>query len=199
MSIYRIRRIRRHLNLRCRQVRKFKATTNSKHRLPVVDNLINQNFITDAPNKVWVTDITYIPTKEGWLYLATHKDIFNGEIVGYAMDSRMTQELVKRSLLMAVKNRKPQPGLIHHSDRGSQYCAYEYQKLLKFLNIIPSMSSYDNAPMESFFGTLKNELVHYRRYITRKEAIKDITEYIEVFGNRLDHNKGSTTYHPVSF
>jgi len=132
----------------------------------VVDNLINQNFITDAPNKVWVTDITYIPTREGWLYLATHKDIFNGEIVGYAMDSHMRESLVKNSLLMAIHKRKPGAGLIHHSDRGSQYCAYEYQKLLKFFNIIPSMSRkgncYDNAPMESFFGTLKNELVHHR-------------------------------------
>jgi len=135
VSLYRIRRIRRNLNLRCKQVKKFKATTNSKHRLPVVDNLINQNFITDAPNKVWVTDIPYIPTREGWLYLATHKDIFNGEIVGYAMDSHMREGLVKNSLLMAIHKRKPGAGLIHHSDRGSPY---EYQKLLKFFNIIPS-------------------------------------------------------------
>ena len=107
----------------------------------MVDNLINQNFITDAPNKVWVTDITYIPTREAWLYLATHKDIFNGEIVGYAMDSHMRESLVKNSLLMAIHKRKPGAGLIHHSDRGSQYCAYEYQKLISGL-LLPSVRNH---------------------------------------------------------
>ncbi len=108
VGIYRIRRIRRELGIKCKQVKRFKATTDSKHSLPVADNLLNQNFTVDVPDKVWVSDITYISTKEGWLYLVTHKDLFSGEIVGYVMDSRMTQELVKRSLLMAVKKRKPQ-------------------------------------------------------------------------------------------
>lgn len=203
IGIYRIRRIRKELGLRCKQVKRFRATTDSKHSFPVADNLLNQNFTGDAPNRVWVSDITYISTKEGWLYLVTHKDLFNGEIVGYAMDSRMTQELVKRSLLMGINKRKPQPGLIHHSDRGSQYCANSYQKLLKFFNIIPSMSRkgnpYDNAPMESFFGTLKNELIYHNRYATRKEAIKNITEYIEVFYNRQRLQQRLNYLSPVEF
>ncbi|MEM4406759.1 MAG: IS3 family transposase [Candidatus Methanomethylicaceae archaeon] len=137
-------------------------------------------------------------------YLVRYKDLFNGEIVGYAMDSRMTQELVKRSLLMAVNKRKPQPGLIHHSDRGSQYCANNYQNMLKLLNIIPSMSRkgnpYDNALLwKSFFGTLKNELIYHKRYATRKEAIKDIIEYIEIFYNRQRLQERLGYLSPVEF
>lgn len=203
VGIYRIRRIRKMLGIQCKQVKKFKATTDSKHSFPVADNLLNQNLTVDAPNKVWVSDITYISTRQGWLYLVTHKDLFNGEIVGYAMDSRMTQDLVKRSLLMAVNRRKPAPRLIHHSDRGSQYCANSYQRLLEFLNIIPSMSRkgncYDNAPMESFFGTLKNELIYHRKYATRKEAIKDITDYIEIFYNRQRLQERLGYLSPVEF
>jgi len=187
-GIYRIIKIRKNLGIRCRQIKRYKVTTDSKHRLPVANNLLEQRFEATSPNQIWTSDITYIPTHEGWLYCATHKDLYNGEIVGYALDSRLTKELVMRSLLMAVRIRKPKPGLIHHSDRGIQYCSHEYGKLLKHLGIKSSMSRkgncYDNAPMESFFGTLKNELIHHRRYATRKEAIKDITEYIEVFYNR---------------
>jgi len=134
---------------------------------------LRQDFEVSSPNKVWVSDISYIPTDEGWLYLAAHKDLFNGEVVGYVLDSRITQQLVRKSLLMAVNRRKPHPGLIHHSDRGSQYCASEYQKLLKLFNIIPSMSRkgncYDNAPMESFFGTLKNELIYQKRDMLQRK------------------------------
>jgi len=188
VGICRIRRIRKKLGICCKQKRKFKATTNSKHKLPVAENLLEQKFEATAPNKVWVTDITYIPTDEGWLYLAGHKDIFNGEIVGYAMDARMTKELVNKSLLRAVAGKRPTTGLIHHSDRGSQYCSYEYRELLDHLGMRVSMSRkgncYDNAPMESFWGTLKNELVHHRRYTSRQEAIQEITEYIEIFYNR---------------
>lgn len=187
-GIYRIRRIRKKLGIRCKQKRRFKATTNSKHTLPVAENLLEQKFEAIAPGKVWVTDITYIPTEEGWLYLAGHKDIFTGEIVGYAMDARMTKELVNKSLLQAVIKKRPSIGLIHHSDRGSQYCAYEYRNLLDRLGMKASMSRkgncYDNAPMESFWGTLKNELVYHSRYKSRQEAICEITEYIEVFYNR---------------
>jgi len=130
----------------------------------------------------------YIPTDEGWLYLAGHKDLFHGEIVGYAMGARITKNLVSQSLFRAVAAKRPPEGLIHHSDRGSQYCAYEYQDILGQFKMRASMSGkgncYDNAPMESFWGTLKQELVHHKRYRTRQEAIEDIMEYIEVFYNR---------------
>lgn len=184
----RIKRLRRKLGLRCKQVRKFKATTNSNHSLPVAENLLDQDFATERPGQVWVTDITYIPTQEGWLYLAGVKDVHTCELVGYAMGSRMTQELTGQALIRAVKYKRPAPGLIHHSDRGSQYCASSYQALLKQFHMRPSMSRkgncYDNAPMESFWGTLKNELVHHRCYATREQAKAEITEYIEIFYNR---------------
>jgi len=188
VGICRIRRIRKKLGIRCKQKRKFKATTDSKHALPVAENLLNQQFEVTRPNEVWVSDITYIPTEEGWLYLAGHKDLFMGEIVGYAMGNRITKNLVSQSLFKAVAAKRPGPGLIHHSDRGSQYCAHEYRRLLDQFKMRASMSRkgdcYDNAPMESFWGTLKNELVHHSRYETREQAIREITEYIEVFYNR---------------
>lgn len=202
-GICRIRRIRKKLGLRCKQTRKFKATTNSKHTLPVAENLLGQKFEATAPNVVWVSDITYIPTDEGWLYVAGHKDIFTGELVGYAMDSRMTKELVNRSLLQAVTKKSPARGLIHHSDRGSQYCAHEYRSLLDKLGIIASMSRkgncYDNAPMESFWGTLKSELVHHSHYRNRNEAKQEITEYIEVFYNRQRKQERLGYLSPVAY
>jgi len=188
VGICRIKRIRKKLGIRCKQKRKFKVTTHSKHKLPVAENLLKQQFKVYQPNSVWVSDITYVPTDEGWLYLAGHKDLFNSEIVGYAMGERLTRNLVSQSLLKAVAVKRPAGGLIHHSDRGSQYCAYEYQRMLSHFNLRASMSGtgncFDNAPMESFWGTLKQELVHHRRYRTRQEAIQDITEYIEIFYNR---------------
>ena len=188
VGVCRIRRIRKKLGIRCKQAKKYTVTTDSRHTFPVADNLLDQQFEAAAPNNVWVSDITYIPTDEGWLYLAGHKDLFNGELVGYAMGERITKSLVSQSLFRAVAAQRPAEGLIHHSDRGSQYCSYEYQELLGQFEMRPSMSRkgncYDNAPMESFWGTLKQELVHHRRYRTRQEAIQEITEYIEVFYNR---------------
>ena len=188
VGICRIKRIRRKLGIRCKQKRKFKATTNSKHTLPVAENILGQQFKVAAPNKVWVSDITYVPTDEGWLYVAGHKDIFTGTIVGYAMGERLTRNLVSQSLFRAVAAKRPPQGLIHHSDRGSQYCSHKYRNLLDSFGLIASMSRkgncFDNAPMESFWGTLKQELVHHRRYRIRQEAIGDITEYIEIFYNR---------------
>jgi len=188
VGICRIRRIRKKLGLRCKQRRKFRATTDSRHNHPVAENLLNQGFETAMPNQVWVSDITYIPTEEGWLYLAGHKDLFTGEIVGYALGNRITKHLVSHSLFRAVAAKRPGPGLIHHSDRGSQYCAHEYRRLMDQFTMRVSMSRkgdcYDNAPMESFWGTLKNELIHHYRYKTREQAIRQITEYIEVFYNR---------------
>lgn len=189
VGICRIKRIRKELGLRCRQKKKFRVTTDSKHHLPVAPNLLDRRFAVAAPNKAWVTDITYIATDEGWLYLAGVKDLFNGELVGYALDSRMTQNLVTQALFRAVAGKRPGNGLIHHSDRGSQYCAHAYQKLLRHFGMQVSMSRkgncWDNAPMESCWGSLKNELVHHRRFATREQARSEITEYIEIFYNRV--------------
>ena len=188
VGICRIKRIRRTLGLRCKQKRKFKVTTDSRHTLPVAENLLGQQFKVYEPNTVWVSDITYVPTDEGWLYLAGHKDLFTGEIVGYAMGARLSRNLVSQSLFRAVVAKRPAQGLIHHSDRGSQYCSHEYTRILEQCGLQASMSGrgncFDNAPMESFWGTLKQELIHHRRYRSRQEAMRDITEYIEIFYNR---------------
>ena len=188
-GVCRIKRLRKKLGIKCKQKRKFKVTTDSNHTLPVAENLLEQRFEATAPNQIYVTDITYIPTDEGWLYLAGHKDIFTGEIVGYAMGARMTKSLVTQSLFRAVSAKRPGKGLIHHSDRGSQYCSHEYRRILDQFGMKASMSRkgncYDNAQMESFWGTLKQELVYHRRYTSRRQAIQDITEYIEIFYNRL--------------
>lgn len=187
-GVSRIKRLRKKLGICCKQKRKFKATTSSDHGLPVAPNLLQQDFSTERPNQVWVTDITSIATGEGWLYLAGLKDLHTCEIVGYMLDERMTKDLVSRALFGAVAHKRPPPGLIHHSDRGSQYCAHDYQRLLNQFGMRCSMSRkgncYDNAPMESFWGTLKTELVHHRRYETRAQARNEITEYIEMFYNR---------------
>lgn len=203
IGVHRIKRIRRKLGLRCKQKRKFKATTNSNHSLPVAENLLDQKFVASAPNRVWVTDITYVRTDEGWLYLAGHKDLFTGQVVGYAMSNRMTKNLVSQSLFRAVTFKRPPAGLIHHSDRGSQYCAAEYQKLLKQFRMKASMSRkgncYDNAPIESFWGSLKNELIHHRRYTSRQKAVQEITEYIEIFYNRQRRQKRLGYLSPAVF
>ena len=203
VGICRLKRIRRKLGLCCRQKRKFRATTDSNHRMPVVGNMLNQQFKVYKPDTVWVSDITYVPTDEGWLYLAGHKDLFNSEIVGYAMGERLSRHLVSQSLLMAVKARRPGKGLLHHSDRGGQYCSHEYQSLLRQFGLEVSMSQrgncFDNAPMESFWGILKQELIHHRHYRSRREAMQDISEYIEVFYNRqrLQHRLGFLS--PVAY
>ena len=184
-SVHKVKRIRRDLGLRCKQKKKFKATTNSWHSLPVAKNQLQQQFAFTAPDQAWVTDITYISTGEGWLYLAGHKDLFTGEIVGYAMAER---NLVWQSLSQAAAYKGPLAGLIVHSDRGSQYCSHVHQELASQFGIRVSMSGkgncFDNAPIESFWGILKTELVYHRNYTTRKKAKQDITEYIEIFYNR---------------
>jgi transposase InsO family protein len=203
VGICRIKRIRKKLGLRCNQKRKFKVTTHSRHKLPVAENLLGQQFKISQPNTIWVSDITYVPTDEGWLYLAAHKDLFHGEIVGYAMGERLTRNLVSQSLLKAVAVKRPAGGLIHHSDRGSQYCAHEYRNLMDRYGLKVSMSRkrncHDNAPMESFWGALKQELVHHRRYRTRQEAIHDITEYIEIFYNRQRRQERLDFLSPVVY
>ncbi len=169
--------------------RKFKVTTDSKHNLPVAENLLNRNFSAGSTNTKWTADITYVRTNEGWLYLAAIMDLCSKRIVGYSMQKYLSRELIIEALDMAVKNRHPGRGLLLHSDRGCQYASSDYQKQLWRHGIICSMSRkgncWDNAPMESFFHTLKIELVYRRRYKTRAQARSDIFEYIEVFYNRF--------------
>ena len=174
--------------IRAKQKRKFVVTTDSKHNLPVADNILNREFNVHEPNTVWTSDITYIPTDEGWLYLAGVLDLCSKTAVGWSMGESMDRRLVIDALTMAYRRRKPCEGLIHHSDRGSQYASEDYRNLLRSYGMQMSMSRkgncWDNAPMESFFGTLKKELVYHRKYRTREEARRDIFEYIEVFYNR---------------
>jgi putative transposase len=188
VGICRIKRIRKKLGIRCRQKQKFKATTDSRHNLAVARNLLNQQFKVSAPNTVWASDITYVPTDEGWLYLAGHKDLFTGEIVGYAMGERLTRNLVSQSLFRALY---------------SQYCSLEFRGILERFGLRVSMSGkgncYDNAPMESFWGILKQELVYQRHYGSRREAIEDITEYIEIFYNRQRLQAGLGYMAPAMF
>ena len=202
-GIGRIKRLRKKLGLRCTPVRRFTTTTVSNHALPVAENVLAQTFVATRPNETWVTDITYVPTAEGWLYLAGIKDQFTCEVVGYAMGARMTTDLVSDALRKAVGAKRPHPGLIHHSDRGSQYCAQDYQEQLREFGMIASMSRkgncYDNAPMESFWGTLKNELVHHRRYETREQARREISEYIEMFYNRQRRHSRLGNRSPAAF
>jgi putative transposase len=202
-GVGRIKRLRKKLGLRCKQVPRFTTTTESNHALPVAENILAQTFVATRPNETWVTDITYVPTAEGWLYLAGVKDLFTCEVVGHAMDARMTTDLVSGALRKALTTKRPGPGLLHHSDRGSQYCARDYQEQLRQFGLIPSMSRkgncYDNAPMESFWGTLKNELVHHRRYATRAQARHEIAEYIELFYNRQRRHSRLGNLSPVAF
>ena len=203
MGICRIKRIKKKLGLRCKQKRKFKATTDSRHKLPVAKNLLKQQFKAYEPNAVWLSDITYVSTDEGWLYMAGHKDLFTHEIVGYAMGERLTRNLVNQSLLRAVTAKRPEKGLLHHSDRGSQYCSREYQGLLKRFGLEVSMSGigncFDNAPMESFWGIIKQELINHRHYRTRREAIEEISAYIEIFYNRQRRQAKLGYLSPVAF
>ena len=174
-------------NVVAKQKRKFKATTDSKHSLPVAPNLLDREFTVDDPDRVYVGDITYVWTQEGWLYLAVVLDLFSRQVVGWSMSHRMTGELVKDALRMAYWRRKPAPGVIFHSDRGSQYCSTGFQALITTYQMVSSMSRkgncWDNAVAESFFGSLKTEQVFFTNYKTREEARRDITDYIEMFYN----------------
>ncbi len=167
--------------------RKFKATTNSNHGYPVADNILNRNFQQTQVNQVWASDITYIPTREGWLYLAIVIDLYSRKIVGWAMSSRIKSQLVIDALEMAVTQRCPGRGLLHHSDRGSQYACKDYQQHLKRHGMICSMSRkgncYDNAPTESVFGTIKTEWINRQDYLTRQQGKQSVFEYIACFYN----------------
>lgn len=184
----RVARIMREKGLRGRQKHRFKATTDSRHDFTVAPNLVNREFTVESPNRVWVSDITCIWTLEGWLYLCIILDLYSRIAAGWSMDSRITKELAINALSMATLHRKPEPGLVFHSDRGVQYAADDFRERLDENKMIQSMSRkgdcWDNACAESFFATLKNEEVFNRLYKTREEAIQSIFEYIAVFYNR---------------
>ncbi len=180
--------VMRRAGIKAKTARKFKHTTDSNHKRPVADNVLDREFSVDGPNQAWVADITYVPTREGWLYLAVVEDLYSRRIVGWSMDGRMESRLVVDALEMAIRKRLPVEDLLAHSDRGSQYASEHYQLLLGKHGIECSMSEvgqcWDNAPAESFFASLKKELVHDEDYQTRAEAAASIFEYIEVFYNR---------------
>ena len=184
----RIRRLMREMNLRPKAARRFKVTTDSRHNKPVAPNILGQRYTPSAANTAWAGDITYVRTDEGWLYLATVIDLYSRRIVGWSMGTRLLTSLVSNALDMAVRQRRPPQGIIHHSDRGSQYCSDVYQALLSKNGFICSMSGrgncYDNAVMESFYHTLKVELIYGHRYRTRSEAQMAVFDYIEIFYNR---------------
>jgi transposase InsO family protein len=184
----RIARLMRLRRLKAKQSKRFRSTTKRNQAHPAAPNLLKRDFETEKPDQKWLADITYIPTQEGWLYLAAILDLYTRRIVGWAMSERMTSDLTVTALKMALEQRQPAMDLVHHSDRGSQYTDQAYQALLKDYSIRASMNGvgswYDNAPMESFFGTLKSELVHHCVYHTRTEARTDLFSYIETFYNR---------------
>jgi putative transposase len=182
-----VAKLMRDNGIRAKTARKFRQTTDSNHDLPVAENLLGRRFDPEEPNERWVADITYIPTREGWLYLAAVEDLYSRRVVGWSMADHMESRLVVDALELAVQRRLPDEGLLAHSDRGSQYASEHYQLLLARHRIACSMSRradcWDNAPMESFFASLKKELVHDADFATRAEARAAIVEYIEVFYN----------------
>lgn len=203
ISRRRIKRLMKEQGLICKTRRKFKVTTDSKHCLPIAENLLNRNFSPERANQVYAGDITYIPTQEGWLYLAVVIDLFSRQVVGWSMSSSMKAELVNDAMLMALWKRKPMRGLLWHTDRGSQYASDSHRALLKDHGVIQSMSRkgncWDNAVSESFFHTLKVELIHQKKFETREQAKQEIFEYIEVFYNRLRMHSANDYLSPVEF
>jgi len=199
----RVARLMRTAGIAVHPARRFVVTTDSDHDRPIAPDLLQQDFTASAPNQRWVTDITYVPTAEGWLFLAAIVDLYSRRIVGWAMDSTMHRSLVLTALDMAIAGRQPGQGLIHHSDRGSQYASADYRAVLDAHGMIASMSRpgccYDNAAAESFWHTLKNELIHRRDFQTREEARQAIFEYIEVFYNRIRQHTTIGNLSPVDF
>jgi putative transposase len=189
--------------IRAKAARRRVRTTDSRHGLPVAENVLGRDFDPPGPNRAWSADITYIPTADGWLYLAVVEDLFSRLIVGWSMDATMTSRLVVDALDMALRRRRPEAGLLAHSDRGSQYASDHYQRLLGRHGIACSMSRvaqcWDNAPVESFFASLKRELAHQERYTTREEAKGSIFEYVEAFYNRVRRHSSLGFLSPEEF
>ncbi|BFU89960.1 MAG: transposase [Nitrospira sp.] len=200
---HRVARLMRQDGIRAKTVPTWRTTTQSQHRFPVAANILDRVFTVEAPNRVWAGDLTYVWTLEGWLYLAVLLDLYARRVVGWAMGQRLTVELAEQALTMALVTRAPTAGLVSHSDRGSQYAATRYQRLLTRYGLILSMSRtgncWDQACVERFFGTLKRELVYHRQYATRAEATQNIFEYIEVFYNRQRRHSTLGYYSPAEY
>ncbi len=203
IGLRRVERLMREHGIRARHKRRFKATTDSRHSLPIAPNLLARNFTPEAPNRVWTGDITYIQTGEGWLYLAIVLDLFNREVVGWSIKPRMTADIVTDALTMAWFRRKPEAGIVFHSDRGSQYASAAMAAKLRDFGMTASMSRkgncWDNAPTESFFNSLKNERVHGTSYPTRADAQADLFQYIEAFYNRSRRHSTLGYCSPIRF
>jgi putative transposase len=203
-SVNTVAKIMKGLGIQAISHRKFRVcTTDSNHDFPVAANVVDRDFTASKPNEIWLTDMTYVPTQEGWLYLAAVEDMYSRRVVGWSMDVTMESRLVVDALAMAVEQRFPDEGLVAHSDRGSQYASEHYQRVLAKQGITCSMSRkgncYDNAPMESFFATLKKELVHHEKYATVAEAKASLFEYIEVFYNRVRRHSSLGYVAPAEF
>jgi len=198
-----VARVMREAGIAAKTKRKFRQTTDSNHPRPVAENVLDRQFAPDEPNASWVADVTYIPTREGWVYLAAVVDLFSRAVVGWSMAATMTSRLVVDALEMALVRRRPGSGLVAHSDRGSQYASEHYQRRLSEERIACSMSRrgncWDNAPMESFFASLKKELVHDEDYATREHAKASIFEYIEAFYNRVRRHSTLGYVAPVEY
>jgi len=200
---HRVARLMRQNDLRAVHKRRYRVTTQSNHDRLVAPNLLGQDFQAKAANEKWLTDITFVPTDEGWLFLAPVLDLYSRMVVGWAMEDYLDRRLTLKALKMALAWRRPPQGFLHHSDRGGQYASDDYQALLDAHKALISMSRrgnvYDNAPMESFFATLKVELIHRRHYCTQEEAKADIFEYIEVFYNRRRRHSSLGYLSPAKF
>ena len=200
---HRVARLRSIAGIETRRRRRFRLAYNARHSAPPAPNLLRQCFEAPGPDQVWMADITFITTRSGWLYLAVLIDLYSRMVVGWSMKDRPTQELVSEALLMAIEQRQPTTGLIHHSDQGFQYSTNQYVDLLKRHGMMRSMSRkgncYDNAVVESFFSSLKNELVHHQDYHTRQEARSDIFDYIELFYNRRRKHESLGYHTPTAY
>src|SRR5438552_4337870 len=200
---HRVARLMREQGLRAREKRRFQRTTDSQHDLPVAPNLLDRQFTVAAPNTAWVSDITYLWTREGWLYLVVILDLFSRRVVGWALRNRITRELALEALTMALAHRQPGPGLMHHSDRGSQYASADYRAVLAAHGIVISMSRrgnrWDNAVAESFFSTLKMELAHEAEWVTHGDAYRAVFEYLEIFYNGQRRHSVLGYLSPIAF
>ncbi len=199
----RIARLMQLHEIKAKKPRSYKRTTDSNHAMAVAENVLDRHFSPDHPDQVWVSDITYISTRQGWLYLAVVMDLYSRRIVGWSMQPRLRRDLVLDALKMALRGRRPAQGLLHHSDRGSQYASLDYQGLLDEGGIVCSMSRrgncWDNAPVESFFASLKREWVPAQSYRTRAEAQSDIFEYLEIWYNRRRLHSSLGYVSPVQY
>ena len=199
----RVARLMRQSGIRAKQARRYRPTTDSGHTDPVAPNLLARQFTVEAPNRVWASDVTYVWTREGWLYLAVILDLFSRRVVGWHLAPRLKRPLVLKALRSALRSRHPKPGLLHHSDRGSQYASFDYQSALDHAGALCSMSRtgncWDNAVVESFFHSIKAERIRDRNYRTRAEAYADIHDYIERFYNRVRRHSTLGNISPVMY